>query len=108
MLHRVYYLDNDLFNECSLELIKADFGSIKSPHAILFEENQITLDEFAHYRTEYMRSWTQSSLDQVIHSNKQLLNKFWTMYECEVKDKPQEHMNYSFRTYLVLKKKLKS
>lgn len=106
-------VDNALFDRLSLELIKADFGSVKMPFIDQWQTKEITTDQFIQSMTAYIRSWSDAILQQVLLMNhrsnediKQIQDQFWSSYEHEArKELPQlvdMRMNY---IYLILKKK---
>ncbi len=105
-------VDHDLFRQYAFELIKVEFRSLKSELFSQWQNKQVTLDEFARAHTQFMRSWSESALREALESSGErsqndieaLLNQFWTIYEQEVKERPDEHDSQSYRTFLVLKK----
>ncbi|CAF3791070.1 unnamed protein product [Rotaria socialis] len=105
-------VDHDLFSKFSFELVNSQFHIILSEIFSQWQQKQVTVNEFARFHTQFMRSWSESALQQALEANEKrsktdvqvLLDRFWMMYEQEVKERPHEHDSRSFRTYLVLKK----
>lgn len=105
-------VDHDLFKKYSLELIKSEVRLVKSDLFSRWQHEQITVDAFVQAHTEYIRSWSESALQQALEANQErskqdvqeLLNQFWMMYKREVQERPHEYDVHSFRTYLILKK----
>ncbi|UJR17314.1 hypothetical protein I4U23_004209 [Adineta vaga] len=59
---------NELFTRCSFRLIHSDF--LSAPWFMEWQENQMTLDEFAHSIAAYCRGWLESILEFVRTRNK--------------------------------------
>ncbi|CAF1445025.1 unnamed protein product [Adineta ricciae] len=105
-------IDPDLLARHSFQLIKAGFARIASPLYAKYRDGKLTLDEFAHAKTEWIRSWSESSLEQALkttglrtnENTEQVLNQIWTRYEEEVREKPGEYDDCTICTYMALKK----
>jgi hypothetical protein len=105
-------LDEELFKRCSLQLIKSGFIHVASKVYDKYISGEITLDEFGDDRTNYTRSYSESALRQALEINgkrskedvDELLNRFWSIYKNQVKERPEEHNSSSYRIHLVLKK----
>jgi len=105
-------IDENIFNQYSFQLIKAKLCNASKNLYQQQELGQITLDQFAQNRTEFMRPWCEPILRTALEINKkrskeeidQLLNQYWTIYELQIKEKPHEYNSYLTYTYLVLKK----
>ncbi|CAF4694243.1 unnamed protein product [Rotaria socialis] len=104
-------VDRDLFARCSIELIRADIVRIESPQYADFENGQVTLDEFARPIAKTIRSWSQSVLRQALEINGKpsttddiIMAQFWTIYEKNVKEWPQEFNTCVCLMFLTLKK----
>ncbi|CAF3720825.1 unnamed protein product [Rotaria sordida] len=106
-------IDDQLFARCSLELIKSDFGSVKMPFIKQWQNEQMTLDEFARSMTLYVRSWSESTLEQALLINnrskqdiEQILNQFWSLYNHDARKQVDQLLDICMNfTYLILKKK---
>ena len=105
-------VDIDLFSKYTLELIKAEFFLIKLELFSQWQQGQVTVDEFAHAHTQFMRGWSEPALQQALETDGKrskndvqvLLDQFWTLYEQEIKERPHEYDGKTFRTFIVLKK----
>ncbi|CAF1354069.1 unnamed protein product [Rotaria sordida] len=105
-------IDNDLFEKFSFKLIKAKIYEVKTNIFLRFQQDELTLDEFAKDRTQFMRSWSEPSLREVLEKNEhrsrdeieQLLDEFWNMYERKVKKYSNQFDIFFCETYLILKK----
>ncbi|CAF1004136.1 unnamed protein product [Rotaria sp. Silwood1] len=104
-------VDLQLFHQCSLTLIKSSLVEVKTPLYKQYTNGEISLDEFARTRTQTTRTYTESPLRQALEDNGRLkeevdniLTQFWTLYEQEVKKKPDDYKAIMYNTYLVLKK----
>ena len=73
MYHRTYEecLNEQLFQQCSLQLITSDFHIVKSK----FEKEIITVEEYLQMHVDYQRSWGESVLRQALEMNKQRSKK---------------------------------
>jgi hypothetical protein len=114
----VYYrtysecIDQDLFNKFSFKLLRSEMCEVRINILTRLQQGEISLDEFAKDRTQFVRSWGEPSLRQALEMNdhrsekdiEALLNQFWTMYEREVKEHSNQFDTSSSRTYLILKK----
>jgi hypothetical protein len=100
-------LDHSLFARCSLQLIKAEQIIVKSPTAEQLRQGTITADECARIRTLGVRSWSGSIMEQVLAHNPQremIINQFWTMYEEQVKQQPEQYFTEVRPAFLIFKK----
>ena len=105
-------LDKDLFKRCSLELIQSEFCHVESKMYDKYLQGELTLDGFAQARTDFTRSYSESALKQCLEKSErrsseqveQLLDRFWSIYSQQVREKPDEHNSSSYRSHLVLKK----
>jgi hypothetical protein len=72
----------------------------------------MSIDEFAKIHTGLFRCGTESILKQTLEINEkrskeeidQLLNRFWQIYNEQIKQNPHEFIIKSCQTYLILKK----
>ncbi|CAF0909504.1 unnamed protein product [Rotaria sordida] len=109
-------IDDQLFARCSLELIKSDFGSVKMPFIKQWQNEQMTLDEFARSMTLYTRSWSELTLKQALLVNnrskqdiEQILDQFWSLFNYNARKEFNQLLNICMNyTYLILKKKKRS
>ena len=96
-------LNNELFENCALQLVRSDFNSVRMPFSDKLHNGQIT---------PYVRSWSEAILEQTLTINnrsksdiEQVLNQFWPLYDQLVRENVDRfvdsRMNY---TYLILKK----
>ena len=101
-------LDSELFDRCSLQVIRADFASVPMPFA-----QQVQDEHLARSMASYVRSWSELTLKKALVDNHrpeneigQTLNQFWSLYEQEARKEVSQlldiHMNF---VYLILKKK---
>ncbi len=105
-------IDEHLFAQYSFELIKSEFVSIESPFFKQWKEAKITLNEFCHLTTSFVRAWSESILRQVLMNSSRIqddvsivLKKFWDLFEEKIREHP-ETGNFSCEYgYVVLKKK---
>ncbi|CAF1035625.1 unnamed protein product [Adineta steineri] len=104
-------IDHELFDRCSLKLIKSAPKKTRAPFYDQYLDGKMTLDDFARTRTQIMRSYTESPLRQALEINgrskedvENVLTHFWSMYEQEVKTTPSDHDSAMFCIYLILKK----
>ncbi|CAF4272142.1 unnamed protein product, partial [Adineta steineri] len=81
-------LDENLFNQYSFQLIKSKFVSVPSPHFQQWKKEEITFDEFVHLTTSFVRSWSESIIEQALINNGRtqadisgILKQFWNLYE---------------------------
>ncbi|CAF0906512.1 unnamed protein product [Rotaria sordida] len=106
-------IDEKLFNQYSFQLIKSELRNSTINFYEQLQFGQITLEEFAQNRTEFMRPWCEPILKTALEINKQrskeeinqLLNQYWTIYYSKIKEKPDEYKSCLSYTYLILKKK---
>ena len=104
-------VDMELFARCSMKLIKSEFVPLEIPLFKQWQDGQLTLDEFAHSATSLVRGWSESILQQTLIKNDrvkedipQLLNRFWTSHEEEVKKRTYVYQKCVNYTYVILKK----
>jgi hypothetical protein len=104
-------VDAELFARCSFKLIKAEFDKFEFDLFDQYQNGYLSVDQFSKVVTSIMRSWSESPLKQALEVNRQskeeidkILTQFWTMYEQEVTEKPQEYHGCFYYTYLILKK----
>ena len=105
-------VDEDLFEKYSFELIKSSFSYIDFKFYERWKNGDITLEEFAQLQTGFMRSVTQSILEETLKINEkrseenidQLLKRFWEIYSEQVKQNADQFQIRSYQTYLILKK----
>ncbi|CAF4074330.1 unnamed protein product, partial [Rotaria sordida] len=116
----VYYqnykelIDYDLFKKFSLKLIKFELCEIRIDMLTRFQQGELTLDEFAKHCTQFVRSWSEPLLQEILEKNnhrskeavKILLEQFWNIYEQEVKELANQFNIHGFITFLILKKDL--
>jgi hypothetical protein len=106
-------VDHDLFDRCSLQLIKAESLQAK-PHLLEQCENgQITIDQFIKGSIEVVQTTIEKTLKQVLEINgrskeaiDKLLIEFWILYEEKVRE--TSHVLFANTPYayvcLILKK----
>ncbi|CAF0878356.1 unnamed protein product [Didymodactylos carnosus] len=107
-------IDYDLFKKVSFKLIKSKLCEVRTDICTRFQQGELTLDEFANDRTQFVRSWGEPSLREALEKNNHrskeavetLLEQFWNVYEREVKELSNQFDIYAFVTYLILKKDL--
>ncbi len=105
-------VDENLFTQYSFQLIRSGLVSVGSPLFKQWKEEQITSDEFIRSTTLFVRSWSESILQQTLTNNGRkeedipiILNRFWALYEDKIREQP-EIGNFSMEyVYLILKKK---
>jgi hypothetical protein len=105
-------LDEELFKQYSLQLITSGFSHSKPKFDDDFQQERISIDQFAQLITDYIRAWSESPLKQTLKMSKkrakedidQLLNRFWLTYKQQVKEKPEKYIGGLYQTCLVLKK----
>ncbi|CAF3118444.1 unnamed protein product [Rotaria socialis] len=105
-------VDEELFNRYSFQLIRAELRNNLINFYEQLENGEITLDEFAQSRTEFMRPWCEPILKTALEMNEQhskelvnqMLNQYWIIYQSKIKEKPDEYKSYLSYTYLILKK----
>jgi len=104
-------VDIELFDRCSLKLIKAGFDKFNFDLFDQYQNGYLSVDQFSKMITSIMRSWSESPLKQALEINRQskedidkILTQFWAIYEQGVREKPQEYHGCFYYTYLILKK----
>jgi hypothetical protein len=105
-------IDNEIFEKCSFELIKSDISTVELPFCQQWKKGDMSIDEFAKIHTGLFRCGTESILKQTLEINEkrskeeidQLLNRFWQIYNEQIKQNPHEFIIKSCQTYLILKK----
>ncbi|CAF1075365.1 unnamed protein product [Rotaria sordida] len=114
----VYYrtysecIDEELFKKFSFKLIKSELSEARINILTRYQQGEVSLDEFAKDRTQFVRSWGEPSLRQALEMNDHrsekdieiLLDQFWNMYEQEVKEHANQFDTSSPRIYLIVKK----
>ena len=106
------YTDADLLTRHSFQLVKAGFVRVDSPICADYRDKRLTLDQFALAKARWIRSWSQSSLEQALESSglrsaeniERISNQIWTAFEQKVHERPEEYDVCTFCTYMVLKK----
>ena len=104
--------DDQLFAQCSFQLIKFDCVIVQMPFIEQWQNKQITLDEFIRSVTLFVCSWSDSILKQTLLRNnrpendiEQILKQFWSLYEYEARKQFDQLLNISMNyIYLILKK----
>ena len=114
MYHRTYKecLNQDIFKQCSLQLITSAFETVQSKFDQELQQEKINVEQFVDKHIGYQRSWGESILRQTLETNPnrskeeidQLLDQFWSIYKNGLKDNPREYPIGYYQTYLVLKK----
>ncbi|UJR07973.1 hypothetical protein I4U23_012252 [Adineta vaga] len=106
-------VDKELFDRCSLELIKVKLDSVKVPLIEQYQTRQSTLDQWAKGIAKIFESFVDTTLKQTLtnngHSNEeinQLSINFWILYEEKLKERPHiASIDARFASiHLVLKK----
>lgn len=105
-------IDLELFNRCSLKLIKVELIPIKSCIFYQYQIKQITFDNFVKSLVILMQSGIDSILKQTlkIHrkSNEEIDNistQFWSLFEEKIRNESHNDNVNIYVTYLILKKK---
>jgi len=104
-------VDENLFTQHSFQLLRSEFISIGSPLFKQWKEEQITLDDFVCLTTSFVRSFSESILQQTLMDNGRtqeditiILNQFWTLFKDKIREQP-EIGNCSLEyVYIILKK----
>ncbi|CAF3129509.1 unnamed protein product [Rotaria sp. Silwood2] len=106
-------IDHQLFARCSLELIKSDFGSVEMPFIKQWKNQQMTQDDFIRSMTQYVRSWSESTLKQALMVNNRskqdtehILNECWSLFSHKAREQWDQLLDLRMNfTYVVLRKK---
>jgi hypothetical protein len=105
-------IDLELFQRCSLKLIRAELICLKSLIFNQYRNREITRHQFAKSLTMLMRPGTELALKQALHINgrsnqdiDKISTQFWSLYEQKVKDEFYQNDLNTYATYLILKKK---
>jgi hypothetical protein len=87
-------VDHDLFERCSLKLIKAELVQVKMPILEQYKNGQLTLDQYIKAAAKVMQATFETSLRQALEINgrtneeiDKLLTKFWILYEEKLREK---------------------
>jgi hypothetical protein len=105
-------IDYDLFQKHSFQLINSDQCQIPLKFFQKWKQGQITVEQVAEAHTQYIRGFNESLLKQALQTNgkrsneqiEQLSNQFWTLYQQEIFEKPDEYNTGFYRACLSLKK----
>lgn len=104
-------IDTELFDQCSLKLIKAEFHKFELEVFTQFQNGHLSLDQYAKIAALVMRSWSEPILKQILETNKRsnveiekILTQFWIIYEQRLKDDSSQWNSCFYYTYLILKK----
>jgi hypothetical protein len=105
-------MDLELFKRCSLKLIKVELIRLKSLIFYQYQNQQITLDQFAKSLIVLMQSSIESILKQTleIHGRtneeiEHIFTQFWSLFEEQIKSEVSHDVVNTYATYLILKKK---
>jgi hypothetical protein len=77
----VYYrtcsecIDQDLFNKFSFTLLISELCEVRINILTRLEQGEISLDEFAKDRTQFVRSWGEPSFQQALEMNNHIVQK---------------------------------
>ncbi|CAF0834913.1 unnamed protein product [Adineta steineri] len=104
-------VDDELFTRCSFKLIKAEFNKFDIGIFAQYQSGHLSVDQFSKIVTSIMRSWSEWPLKHALELNRQskeeidkILTQFWTMYEEDIREKPNDYDPCFYYTYLILKK----
>jgi hypothetical protein len=104
--------DLELFNRCSLKVIKAELVCSKATVFEQYQNGRITRHDFAKSLTMLMRPGTELALKQALQINgrsneeiDKISTQFWSLYEEKVGDELYHGDVNTYATYLILKKK---
>ncbi len=102
----------ELFQRCSLKLIKVELICLKSLIFNRYRNREITRSQFAKSLTMLMRPGTELALKHALYINgrsnqeiDKISTQFWSLYEQKVKDELYRNDLNTYATYLILKKK---
>ncbi|CAF0979567.1 unnamed protein product [Rotaria sp. Silwood1] len=105
-------IDSELFNRCSLTLIKDELVCLKSLIFDQYRHGQIGLDYFAKSLTMLMRPGTDLAFQQALQTNRRssqdieyISTQLWSLFEEKVKTELYLDDINTYATYLILKKK---
>ncbi len=104
--------DLELFNRCSLKLIKIELVCLKSSIFNQYQNKQITLNQFSKSLTMLMQSGIESILKQTLENNgrsneeiNKISTQFWSLFEDKIRSQSHHNDVNTYATYLILKKK---
>ncbi|CAF4129135.1 unnamed protein product [Adineta steineri] len=103
--------DPSLLKELSFELICADLHLLENPIYQDYYQKNINLEEFIEKYTEFVRSWSESSLisclrkDRTQEEQMKISEKFWNEFRNGIRLQGAELFeNNLYRSYIVLRK----
>jgi hypothetical protein len=106
-------IDHDLFDRCSLNVVKAKLAHLSLPILELYHNGQLSFDLLIKIFTKVFQSTMETLLKQLLQMNgrppgeiEQLLKDFWIVYEHNLKQKPDlvTNPNQYVCACLILKK----
>ena len=93
-------IDHDLFDRCSLKLIKAELNQLKVPTIELYHNGQLTFDQLAKIFTKVFQSTMEPLINHILHASgrskqeiDEISKEFWIVYEDKLKERPSLVVN---------------
>lgn len=104
-------IDPELFDRCSLKLVKAEFHEFEMEASIQYKNGQLSRNQYAKMTTLIMRSWSEPLLKQTLEASGRsndeigkILTQFWIIYEQKFNNDPCPLSAYFYYTFLICKK----
>ena len=106
------YIDEEVFKQCSLQLMKSDFCYTQPKFYDEFQEGKITVEQFAQKHAGFIRGWAESLFKILLQRNKtrseedvnELSDRFWSIFYEQIMENPKEHNSSTSEIHLVFKK----